>query len=89
MSPNTTYYYRACVELKDGNVIYYGETKSFTTPDISLITTGEVDLGLSVKWSATNLGATNYYDRGRYYAWGETSEQTIEGNEYTHTNYKW
>ena len=32
-----------------------------------------VDLGLSVKWALTNMGATNYYDYGDYYAWGETS----------------
>lgn len=31
-----------------------------------------VDLGLSVKWSSTNLGATSPTDYGDYFAWGET-----------------
>lgn len=31
-----------------------------------------VDLGLSVMWSTTNLGATKSTDVGQYYAWGET-----------------
>ena len=31
------------------------------------------DLGLSVKWSSTNLGATSPSDYGDYFAWGETS----------------
>lgn len=32
-----------------------------------------VDLGLSVKWAKTNIGAENIYDYGDYFAWGETS----------------
>ncbi len=31
-----------------------------------------VDLGLSVKWSSMNLGATSPSDYGDYFAWGET-----------------
>ncbi len=31
-----------------------------------------VDLGLSVKWAAYNVGATSPSDYGNYYAWGET-----------------
>ena len=31
-----------------------------------------VDLGLSVKWSSTNLGATYPSDYGDYFSWGET-----------------
>ncbi|MBO7071374.1 MAG: hypothetical protein J6W09_08800 [Bacteroidales bacterium] len=31
-----------------------------------------VDLGLSVKWASCNLGASNEYQNGDYYAWGET-----------------
>lgn len=30
-----------------------------------------VDLGLSVKWSAMNIGAAKASDHGDYYAWGE------------------
>ena len=32
-----------------------------------------VDLGLSVKWSTCNYGASSSYNNGNYYAWGETS----------------
>ena len=31
-----------------------------------------VDLGLSVKWATTNVGASSPTDYGGYYAWGET-----------------
>ena len=31
-----------------------------------------VDLGLSVKWAAYNIGADSPEDYGNYYAWGET-----------------
>lgn len=40
-----------------------------------------VDLGLSVKWGACNLGAKDVIDSGNYYAWAET--------EYGKTNYNW
>ena len=39
-----------------------------------------VDLGLSVKWSSTNLGATSPSDYGDYFAWGETEPKD---------NYSW
>ncbi|WP_290091377.1 PEGA domain-containing protein, partial [uncultured Muribaculum sp.] len=32
-----------------------------------------VDLGLSVKWAACNVGASSPEDYGNYYAWGETA----------------
>ena len=32
-----------------------------------------VDLGLSVKWANTNLGAEHEYDYGDYYMWGSTT----------------
>ena len=31
-----------------------------------------VDLGLSVKWATCNVGASNPWDYGDYFAWGET-----------------
>jgi hypothetical protein len=37
------------------------------------ITDEFIDLGLSVKWATRNLGATNPWDYGDYYAWGETT----------------
>lgn len=37
------------------------------------LTAGEmVDLGLSVKWANTNMGAESPEETGNYYAWGET-----------------
>ena len=39
-----------------------------------------VDLGLSVKWSSTNLGAAKPEDYGDYIAWGETEPYYKEGH---------
>ena len=43
-----------------------------------------VDLGLSVKWSSSNLGAASATDVGDYYAWGETTAKT----SFTWENYQ-
>lgn len=43
-----------------------------------------VDLGLSVKWAAWNLGAEKRSDYGDYYAWGETEPKET----YTWATYK-
>ena len=37
-----------------------------------------VDLGLSVKWAAGNVGATSPEQAGLYFAWGETTGYTAE-----------
>ena len=43
--------------------------------------TGEaIDLGLSVKWASCNVGATEPWEYGGFYAWGETEEKS---------NYEW
>ena len=44
-----------------------------------------VDLGLSVKWAAYNVGATKPEEYGGYYAWGETEEK----EDYYWETYKW
>jgi len=44
-----------------------------------------VDLGLSVKWAAMNIGAEKISDPGCYYAWGETDHK----NDYTWSEYKY
>lgn len=36
-----------------------------------------VDLGLSVKWAACNVGADTPSDNGEYYAWGETQPKSV------------
>ena len=42
--------------------------------------TGEaIDLGLSVKWASCNVGATQPWEYGGYYAWGETEEKSYYG----------
>ncbi len=48
-------------------------------------TTGFVDMGLSVKWAATNVGASKPEEAGHFVAWGETSTKT----QYLYNNYKW
>ena len=44
-----------------------------------------VDLGLSVKWAACNLGATKPEEYGDYVAWGETEPKDV----YWWSTYKW
>ena len=44
-----------------------------------------VDLGLSVKWAACNVGASKPEEYGNYYAWGETSTK----EDYSWSTYKW
>ena len=46
--------------------------KTATCNVIILAPPEAVDLGLSVKWASSNLGALNAADYGDYYAWGET-----------------
>lgn len=44
-----------------------------------------VDLGLSVKWAAFNVGATTPEEAGEYYAWGEITPKA----QYDWTSYLW
>lgn len=44
-----------------------------------------VDLGLSVKWAACNVGASSPDESGVFFAWGETSP----ASEYGWSTYKW
>ena len=77
----TTYYY--CVRASVNGSYVYSDTKSFTTKDIQ--TTGSVDLGVSCKWAACNLGSTTPEDYGDYYAWGETETRTFfYSSNYSH-----
>lgn len=44
-----------------------------------------VDLGLSVKWASCNIGATDPWEAGDCFAWGETkSKETFTTDTYTH-----
>jgi hypothetical protein len=80
LSSGTTYYYRAYVEV-DSTAYLYGEVKNFTTAEYE-----SVDLGLSVKWAACNVGTTSPEGYGSLYAWGETSAKDDYFNE---DNYKY
>ena len=80
LGSNTTYFYVACAEVSEKE--YYGEVKSFKTVDLHL---EAVDMGLSVKWASSNLGAAKPEDYGDYYAWGETEPKDY----YDWNTYKW
>lgn len=55
LEPGTTYYYRAYVYM--AGTKYNGEVRSFVTPDLQVSKTNLVDLGVSVKWASSNMGA--------------------------------
>lgn len=44
-----------------------------------------IDLGLSVKWAACNLGASLPNEYGEYYSWAET----VSKSNYINATYKW
>lgn len=91
LEPNTTYYYIACCYYSkskystNGDYTYYGDVQSFTTPSVPAISDGVIDMGLSVKWAGTNVGANSPEEVGYLYAWGEVSPK----EEYTFDNYVW
>ena len=79
----TTYY--VCAYAINRKGIAYGEEISFTTLNRIFENGYEcVDMGLSVKWAAINIGANNPEDYGHYFAWGETSPK----NYYDYSTYK-
>ena len=72
------------VTTKDGG---YTASCSVTIKDnISGSVNGHdyVDLGLSVNWATSNIGASSRMDYGNYYAWGETSAKS----NFELTNYR-
>ena len=69
LSEGTTYYYASFTKVDD--VYVFSSVKDFTT-DVLRLETGAVDLGLSVKWSGCNVGASSPEEYGDYFAWGET-----------------
>lgn len=81
LSSGAKYSFVANVKLGDRD--FYSEVSSFTT--CTFVAGEAVDLGLSVKWSSTNLGAAIPEQFGAYYAWGEVEPK----ENYSRTNYKW
>lgn len=70
--PGTTYYYAAFVKVGDGYV--YGETKSLTTSEQQM---EYVDLGLSMMWAKSNIGAEAESELGSLFGYGDpTAMQT-------------
>ncbi len=94
LESNTTYYYVAdcCFYTYRGSYAdagtanhYYGSVQSFTTQAVPTLSDGLVDLGLSVKWAGTNVGADSPEELGNLYAWGEVETKA----SYTLSNYAW
>jgi len=80
LEPEVAYYFWVRV-IQDG-VNYDSPDFGFVTPDLP---TGVIDMGLSVKWASTNLGANELNELGDMFAWGEIQPKT----EFSWENYKW
>ena len=79
-----TYYARAYAINQKGTA--YGEEISFTYVAPKYENGYEyIDLGLSVKWAAYNVGASTPEGYGNYFAWGEVEPKT----NYNWNTYKW
>ena len=78
----------------DTQASYYEIKDSLEYPTVSYVTENDliyflskpelyewVDLGLSVKWAAWNVGATKPEEYGLYFAWGETQGYNIYRGE--------
>lgn len=50
----------------------FGFVDAKDLPSLGVSTDTVVDMGLSVKWTSFNVGASKCYESGDYYAWGET-----------------
>jgi hypothetical protein len=64
--PGTTYYYAAYAKVGDGYV--YGATKELKTLTQAM---EYVDLGLSVMWASSNIGADTESDAGTLFGYGD------------------
>lgn len=80
-----TYYYQAFVELYSNEKSYYGETLSFAPKAINLTIGEAIDMGVSVKWASTNLGAEEPQEDGDYFAYGELEPK----ESYDYSTYKY
>ncbi len=66
-----SYYYREDTHFMS-NFTLESEVKSITVANVPA-NEGAVDLGLSVKWAACNLGSTKPYEQGILSVWGNPS----------------
>lgn len=74
---NTTYYYCPFAN-HDGNYTY-GPICTLTTPPFHI---EAVDLGLSVLWATSNVGASGPEQRGSWFSWAETREKALYIEKY-------
>lgn len=79
LSPNALYYYVAYAIYNDETI--YGDTLSFATVGKFPVPEA-VDLGLSVKWAAWNMGAESIADYGSLIAWGDPTGESTSFNPY-------
>lgn len=65
------------------NILDHGdEGKQHQSATFPIPATNEaIDLGLTVNWAPYNIGATNPYEYGNYYSWGETEPKEIYNSE--------
>lgn len=88
---NTTYYYTFYFVPagKDGlpeeGEDIFGEVFQFTTKGYTFGPMTAVDLGLSVKWAASNIGAGLAEEPGIFCSWGEMEKS----GKYNWETYKW
>ena len=74
-----TMYYLKSFTTENGKPSF-GKVRNFAT---DIFEFKAVDLGLSVKWSNVNLGASVPEETGQFYAWGETrSKETFTVENY-------
>lgn len=66
-------------------IAFFATLSSCTKTESPKSDSNAIDLGLSVKWAACNLGATAPEEYGQYFAWAEISEK----KEYTWSNCKY
>lgn len=75
LEAETAYTFEAYASLGGAPQTITGE---FTTPQKSKYPIPEaVDLGLSVKWSSFNLGASSYAEKGGRFGWGDPTGEMI------------
>ena len=71
--------YLAILPTGSDNAVFYTSTDNYNNGY------KYVDLGLSVKWATTNVGANAPEEYGDYFAWGETEPKST----YSWETYKW
>jgi len=87
------------IKLASGDVIIFSSSEvskivEEEIPVILVVASGSggghdfVDLGLTVKWATSNVGAPFLSNYGSYYAWGETASKYIISERFGAVDYK-